>query len=192
MIVYVAHDNRITTKPSWLSSFTDTGDNLFTTDTILNIFSKSFSAGTVTLGGNEGGDKSMYTVIIVGQSSNPVVISNLIVASGLPYEVVDNGLQSEALAYIDRSHKYISYGQETTNLNIAIQNLADTRIASGDNIVVVDMEVLLDYQQDIADTVHPNETGYNKMAVNGLVSCPNQLFITGLCTAQRCDRHTDR
>ena len=34
--VYVAHDDRITTKPSWLSSFTDTGDNLVTTDTTVN------------------------------------------------------------------------------------------------------------------------------------------------------------
>ncbi len=35
VIVYVAHDDKITTKPSWLSSFTDTGDNLVTTDTKL-------------------------------------------------------------------------------------------------------------------------------------------------------------
>ena len=64
--VYVAHDDRITTKPSWLVSFTDTGDNLVTTDTTLSIFASNYLAGTITLVGNEGG-YSMYTVVIVGQ-----------------------------------------------------------------------------------------------------------------------------
>jgi fibronectin type 3 domain-containing protein len=68
--VYVAHDDRITTKPSWLVSFTDTGDNLVTTYgtsyTTLSIFASDYLAGTITLGGNEGGGYSMYTVVIVG------------------------------------------------------------------------------------------------------------------------------
>jgi hypothetical protein len=64
--VYVAHDNRITKKPSWLTSFTDTGNDLVTTDTTLSIFANNFLAGTITLGGNEGnGNRKMYTVIIV-------------------------------------------------------------------------------------------------------------------------------
>lgn len=67
--VYVAHDNRIATKPSWMASFTDTGEDLVTTDTTLSIFAKDFSAGTVTLGGNEGGGNSMYSVIIVAQDT---------------------------------------------------------------------------------------------------------------------------
>jgi hypothetical protein len=65
--VYVAHDDRITKKPSWLASFTDTGDNLVTTDTTLSIFTSNYLAGTITLGGNEGGGYSMYTVVIVGK-----------------------------------------------------------------------------------------------------------------------------
>ncbi len=68
VIVYVAHDDCITQKPSWLTnSFADTGLNLVTTDTTLSIFESSFLAGTVTLGDNEGDDNSMYSVIIVGQ-----------------------------------------------------------------------------------------------------------------------------
>jgi hypothetical protein len=64
--VYVAHDDQITKKPSWLTSFTDTGNDLVTTDTALSIFANNFLAGTITLGGNEGkGNRSMYTVIIV-------------------------------------------------------------------------------------------------------------------------------
>jgi hypothetical protein len=65
--VYVAHDDRITTKPSWMTSFTDTGDDFVSR----GIWKKDFTAGTITLGGNEGGSNytSMYTVIIVGQGN---------------------------------------------------------------------------------------------------------------------------
>jgi lysophospholipase L1-like esterase len=52
----------------------------------------------------------------------------------------------------------------TTTLNGLIQALADTRIAAGDKIVVVDMESALSYPGDLSDTVHPNDTGYGKMA----------------------------
>ena len=71
VIVYVAHDDRITPRPSWLtSSFSDTGDNLVTTDTTLSIFESNYLAGTVTLGGNEGPNDSMYSVVIVGQGGS--------------------------------------------------------------------------------------------------------------------------
>ncbi len=64
--IYVAHDNR-NPLPTWLSSsFTSVGNNLFSTDATLGLFVKNFSAGTITLGGNEDtGGNSMYTVIIV-------------------------------------------------------------------------------------------------------------------------------
>ena len=53
VIVYVAHDDAIGTKPLWLTSvFTDTGDNIVTTDTTLSIFESNFLSGTVILGGN--------------------------------------------------------------------------------------------------------------------------------------------
>jgi lysophospholipase L1-like esterase len=52
----------------------------------------------------------------------------------------------------------------TTTLNGLIQNLADNRIAGGDKIVVVNMESALSYPGDLSDTLHPNDTGYGKMA----------------------------
>jgi lysophospholipase L1-like esterase len=52
----------------------------------------------------------------------------------------------------------------TTTLNVQIQNLANTRIAGGDKIVVVDMESALSYPGDLSDTLHPNDAGYGKMA----------------------------
>jgi lysophospholipase L1-like esterase len=51
----------------------------------------------------------------------------------------------------------------TSTLNGLIQNLAESRIALGDKIVVVDMESALDYPADLADAVHPNDAGYEKM-----------------------------
>ncbi len=62
--VCVAHDDAIGTRPSWPSSFSDTGENLVTTDTTLSIFKSTYLAGTVTLGGNEGGSNSMYSVVV--------------------------------------------------------------------------------------------------------------------------------
>jgi hypothetical protein len=66
--VYVGHDNRKSDKPSWLASFTDTGEDIVNSDTTFSLFDKDFSSGTVTLGGNEA--SSMYTVIIIGQGND--------------------------------------------------------------------------------------------------------------------------
>ncbi len=68
--VFIGHDTRIASKPAWLSTWSDTGAQLTTTDTTLRLFSKNFPAGTVTLGGN-GGDSggSMYTVLVTAQGS---------------------------------------------------------------------------------------------------------------------------
>ena len=68
--VYIAHSDRITTKPSWLASFTDTGEDILVSNNgktkTLSIFTKDYLTGTITLGGNEGPSASrMYTVIIV-------------------------------------------------------------------------------------------------------------------------------
>ncbi len=67
--VYVAHGDRITPKPSWLNTFTDTGTNLVTSDATFSLFVRSFPAGTITLGGNvssanAGNLLSMYSVIV--------------------------------------------------------------------------------------------------------------------------------
>jgi Bacterial Ig domain len=74
--VYVAHGNRITPKPAWLNTFTDTGANLVTSDTTLNLFVRTFPAGTITLGGNvssgnAGNSLSMYSVIVKPDGGTP-------------------------------------------------------------------------------------------------------------------------
>lgn len=63
--VWVAHDERITDKPSWLSGWTSTGEKLLTSDATLALFRKDFPVGTVTLGGNGGPSaSSMYTLLV--------------------------------------------------------------------------------------------------------------------------------
>ncbi len=65
--VYVAHDDRITAKPSWLGTET-TFDDIVISGNTFSIFASDYLAGTITLGNNQGGRKTnMYTVVIVGQ-----------------------------------------------------------------------------------------------------------------------------
>lgn len=56
------------------------------------------------------------------------------------------------------------YSAATTTYNVQLQALANTRIANGDLITVVDQEAALNYPSDLADAVHPNDAGYAKMA----------------------------
>jgi len=69
--VYVAHDDRIVTKPSWMSTFTNTGDDLVSSSESvhMSLYSKTFPAGVITLGANEGNQPncSMYTVVVIEQ-----------------------------------------------------------------------------------------------------------------------------
>ena len=54
--------------------------------------------------------------------------------------------------------------QSIINFNLALQTMADNRIVGGDKIVVVDMEAALIYPDDLGDELHPNITGYSKIA----------------------------
>ncbi|MHC4739604.1 MAG: right-handed parallel beta-helix repeat-containing protein, partial [Planctomycetota bacterium] len=67
--VYVAHDDRITPKPTWLQSFVDIGDDILCAGATYSLYEKDYPQGTVMLGGNGGQSSStaMYTVVIVGQ-----------------------------------------------------------------------------------------------------------------------------
>ncbi|MCZ6775275.1 MAG: Ig-like domain-containing protein [Ignavibacteria bacterium] len=68
VVVYVAHDDRHQIKPDWLAAFTDTGEDLSTTDTFFSLFRATFPEGSLSLGGNvhpsETEGNSMYFVII--------------------------------------------------------------------------------------------------------------------------------
>ena len=48
--------------------------------------------------------------------------------------------------------------------NQNVQTLANNRIANGDTIVIVNQQAALSYPSDLVDAVHPNSSGYAKMA----------------------------
>jgi lysophospholipase L1-like esterase len=56
------------------------------------------------------------------------------------------------------------YSPETTAYNDEVSNMALQRIAKGHHIILVDMENALVYPDDLDDGVHPNNSGYAKMA----------------------------
>ena len=66
--VYIAHDDRITPKPTWMLGYVDTGDDLLSAGGgTFSVWAKDYLQGTVTLGGNiESGTtgNSMYTVVV--------------------------------------------------------------------------------------------------------------------------------
>lgn len=66
--VHIAHDDRYTLKPDWLSGFLDGGGNLTISGVTHSLFSKSFQQGTVILGSNVNpsglGNHGMYAVIV--------------------------------------------------------------------------------------------------------------------------------
>jgi hypothetical protein len=118
--VYVAHDDRITTKPDWLKGFYDTGLKL-TTDVAMTVYARVCEAGTVTLGGNGGSrDASMYTIVVSETVSTPTVslpleISNLSAASGKTYRLQENLADGRA-SYIDRKYAYESVPESLAGL----------------------------------------------------------------------------
>jgi hypothetical protein len=70
--VYVAYDDRATSLPAWLDDgWIYTGDMIDTSDVLRRVYGKSFSAGSVTLGGNSmspmDGARSNYNVIAIAR-----------------------------------------------------------------------------------------------------------------------------
>jgi len=68
VMVYVARDDRLKERPTWLSAFRDTGDDFTSSDVFspnYSIFVKAFPKGKVILGPNKGVMEScMYLVMI--------------------------------------------------------------------------------------------------------------------------------
>jgi lysophospholipase L1-like esterase len=57
-----------------------------------------------------------------------------------------------------------SMNPQTIQLNDAVETIVADRIAAGDDLALVDMQAALISPDDLADDVHPNDTGYGKMA----------------------------
>ena len=65
---------------------------------------------------------------------------------------------------INRQNPLSLEGQRTTQLNFLLQTLVNTRSGLGDQIRAVNHEIALNCPGDMAGPLHPNMTGYNKMA----------------------------
>ncbi|MBD3402605.1 hypothetical protein GF420_06895 [candidate division GN15 bacterium] len=78
----------------------------------------------------------------------------------------------------------------TQVFNNGVLQIAQSRIAGGDDIAIVDMYDALLYPSDLADAVHPNDVGYGKMANTWFVTldsilgssswAPNDVGVTDL------------
>ncbi len=71
-----------------------------------------------------------------------------------------------------------SYSLTTTQYNNSLNQMALNRIANGDDIVIVNMENALNYSTDMADNLHPDDSGYAKMADVWFVALDNILKYT--------------
>ena len=74
--VYVAYDARAISLPDWMEDFVPVGQQIITTDNgaNLDLFRKTYSAGTVSLGGNlasgANGARSNYIVIVAADADS--------------------------------------------------------------------------------------------------------------------------
>ncbi len=81
--VYVAYDRRSSQIPDWLSSFSSTGDQIDSNGDssmgYFKVYSKSYSAGTVTLGGNRAGgccsSAGSNYIVFVDEDTAPAPLS---------------------------------------------------------------------------------------------------------------------
>ncbi|MFQ3671867.1 MAG: hypothetical protein SNJ84_10465, partial [Verrucomicrobiia bacterium] len=108
--VYVAYDVRATSLPAWLSNFTNTGQTLTVNGDVNRVvYSRSYSAGTITLGGNRAapaaGADTSYSVIVVpsgggGSSGLPTIGDTIALRAVINDRIVcaENGGQSALIA----------------------------------------------------------------------------------------------
>ncbi len=79
--VYVAYDRRATTLPTWLQSFTATGQQIFSAGDVsmdyFNVYKKSLPPSVVTLGGNKccGGVGASSNYIVYVEESDALAVS---------------------------------------------------------------------------------------------------------------------
>ncbi|WP_242918665.1 hypothetical protein [Pontibacter liquoris] len=111
--LYVAYDPRGTALPAWLSGWSPSGASIGVEDSkisTMKLFSKSFAAGTVTLGGNlaspaKGAENNYF--VLATETVQPLpetgLISNIAASTANTYAVKE--LTAGELLYTDRTYK---------------------------------------------------------------------------------------
>ncbi|WP_202621794.1 malectin domain-containing carbohydrate-binding protein [Pontibacter russatus] len=112
--VYVAYDPRATALPSWLSGWQKLTDRIGVDDSkisYMNIYSKSFPAGAVSLGGNKqspatGAENNYFVLGKAAEAPAAGLISNISASSGRSY--ILGNLAAGAPFYTDRDYTVTS------------------------------------------------------------------------------------
>ncbi|WP_161888012.1 T9SS type A sorting domain-containing protein [Pontibacter russatus] len=112
--VYIAYDPRASVLPSWLSGWQKAADRIGVDDSQIshmNLYSKTFAAGKVSLGGNKqspaaGAENNYFVVAKAAQVSSVSLISNVSASSGRRYATGE--LASGSVHYTDRTYKITS------------------------------------------------------------------------------------
>ncbi len=101
-----------------------------------------------------------------GQNAADVVIEVAATLDKIKQWEFDNSQSvTVILASIVLRSDRVDWNDTTKSFDVALQAMAQARIANGDKIVVVDMENALNYSTDMSsDGIHPNFAGYEKMA----------------------------
>ena len=101
--VFVAYDSRASSLPNWLTSWTATGEILGTSDVPLSLYSRSFSGGSVSLGGNlaagASGAGSNYSIMVTGQGGSSSGPWNGEVAFEVRLQGWQSGMQSWSMPF---------------------------------------------------------------------------------------------
>ncbi|WP_242919898.1 malectin domain-containing carbohydrate-binding protein [Pontibacter liquoris] len=142
--IYVAYDPRGTALPSWLSGWTKLADKIGINDSkisAMNLYSKSFAAGKVTLGGNlaspaAGAENNYFVVAKPAPVAAATLISNVAATSGKSYKVAD--LAVGALMYTDRTYKITSVPSTLTGATL-IQTANDDKKSTSTSLLSFDL-----------------------------------------------------
>ena len=145
--VYVAHNDRISPKPAWLSSangWVDTGNDLTNSEPMtFSLYKKWFPANsTVSLGNNGSTTVGVYTVI--AKRAGPVqIIADMTVldaANAADWSIQAN-IQTGNLQYGDRNYTISTIGGGLAG-SVWIRTANDSKTYTGDPLVT--FRVLLD------------------------------------------------
>ena len=111
MEVYVAHNDNITSKPAWLTGWTDTGLNLVNNEVpakTFSVYTKSYAAGaTVSLGANGSTTEGMYSVALKPSALDEITVTVNDTANAADWSFQDN-LQAGNQEYGDRVFTFSS------------------------------------------------------------------------------------
>jgi len=193
--LYVGHANPYKSIPSWLSTWEDTGEVIITTDRTLYVFKKTFSPGTITLGGNTNGD-SMYVVLLDtyatdggGSTGTGGASATLEISASLPTRYKWNALAVGSKVYSDRPYTY-------TNIPAAYTGAKHLQTANSDKTIINSNLVSFTVNQTVdvfvghvlADTVRPSWlntwewTGDSLNTTDRTLNLYKKTFLTGTIT----------